>query len=127
LISVDANLKYVCFSANAEFFYQNLKPDSSSTTEPLCFYAQGGYFIMPNKLELAARYGYLDCDNGGAAGQCSGLDKINEVSATINYYFWRHSLKAQFGYDVINRDIVGDESGNDRNTNRWIFQVSSSF
>jgi len=125
--SVDGNFKYMGWSANGEFFYRSSRPDNSDNVEPLGFYVQGGYFVMPKKLELAARYGYLDCDDGKAYGDCSGLDNINEVSATINYYFWRHSLKAQLGYDFVNEDAATGPSSNDLNTNRWVFQVSSYF
>ncbi len=123
IVNLDANFKAAGFSANAEFFYQNLDTDS----KPTGFYAQGGYFVVPKKVELAARYGFLDCDDGSAPGQCAGVDKSNEVSATINYYFWKHSLKAQLGYDLVNQDLVGSNDSNDRNTNRWIFQVSGYF
>ena len=125
--SFDGNFKSMGWSANAEFFYQSVRPDAAEKSEPLGFYAQGGYFVLPKKLEVAARYGFIDCDNGKAGGSCSGLDNINEVSATLNYYFWRHSLKAQLGYDFVNEDSVGGGNDSDVNTNRWVFQVSSYF
>jgi len=123
LINADANLKYMGLGLHAEYFYQNNDADISG--DPSGFYVQGGYYVMPKKLELAARYGYTDCDHGTAAGTCSGFKNINEVSASINYYFWRHSLKAQLGYDHINNVVVG--SGDDVNNNRYIFQLSSYF
>jgi phosphate-selective porin len=125
--SFDGDFKYRGWSANAEFFYQSVRPDVAEKSEPLGFYVQGGYFLTPKKLELAARYGYLDCDSGKAGGECAGLDNINEVSATINYYFWRHSLKAQLGYDFINEDSMSGGNDSDQNTNRWVFQISSYF
>lgn len=122
LINVDANLKYMGWGLHAEYFNRN--NNSNGVGEPSGFYAQAGYYFMPKKMELAARYGYTDCDNGLASGTCSGNDNISEVSATLNYYFWRHSLKAQLGYDFVNTDTV---AGDDVNSNRYIFQLSSYF
>jgi hypothetical protein len=127
ILSVDANLKYIGWGANAEFFYQNYNGENFGTSEPVGFYAQSGYFLIPKKLEFAARYGYIHCDNGSAPGQCAGLDKLDEVSATINYFFWRHSLKAQLGYGVVNRELVDPAGGKDGDSRRWVFQVSSYF
>lgn len=122
LINVDANLKYMGLGLHAEYFHQN--NDSDVAGDPSGFYVQGGYYFTPKKLELALRYGYTDCDNGEATGQCFGNDNITEASASLNYYFWRHNLKAQLGYDFVQTDSV--ESA-DVNSNRYIFQLSSYF
>jgi phosphate-selective porin OprO/OprP len=122
LINVDANLKYMGLGLHAEYFNQN--NDSDVSGDPSGFYVQGGYYFTPKKLELAMRYGYTDCDNGEATGQCSGNDNITEASASLNYYFWRHNLKAQLGYDFVQTDTV---AGGDVNSNRYIFQLGSYF
>jgi len=122
LINVDANLKYMGLGVHAEYFGAN--NDADIAGDPTGFYVQGGYFFTPKKLELAARYGYTDCDHGTAGGICSGNKNVNEVSASLNYYFWRHSLKAQLGYDFVN---YSTQAGQDSNSNRYIFQLSSYF
>jgi len=129
---VDANLKYMGFGLHAEYFYQN--NDSDLAGDPSGFYAQGGYYFVPKKFEVALRYGYTNCDNGNTGGadygnnrsfgQCAGNDKVTEASASLNYYFWRHNLKAQLGYDFVKSDTT---SGGDVNSNRYIFQLSSYF
>jgi len=121
LINVDANLKYMGWGIHAEYFNKNV---SDGAGDPSGFYAQGGYYFVPKKMELAARYGYTDCDNGLATGTCAGNDSISEASATLNYYFWRHNLKAQLGYDFVSTDPM---AGSDVNSNRYIFQLSSYF
>lgn len=125
-VSIDANFKWQGWSAHGEFFNKSTRPDVGEKAEPTGFYAQGGYFVMPKKLEIGARYAYLDCDDGKASGACSGLDKVNEVGATINYYFWKHYLKAQLAYMLVNEDN-GSDVDEDSNTNKWIFQVSGYF
>lgn len=125
-VAVDANFKYQGWSFNGEYFYKNEDPDNGSDSiEPMGFYVQGGYFVMPKKLELAARYGLVDCDEGAAGGICSGNDKVNEVAVSLNYYWWKHNLKGQLGYFLTNEDGV-DDSG-DINSSKWMFQLSSYF
>lgn len=126
-ISVDANMKISGWSAHGEFFWRSVEEDNtdSDEVEPLGFYAQAGYFLVPEKWELAARYAYLDCDDGRAGGTCSGNDQVQEVAATVNYFFWKHALKAQLGYFLLSQDPQ-DES-DDVDDSRWIFQVSTYF
>ena len=128
-ISVDANMKYQGWSAHAELFNQSFEGDQAGNddqVEPTGFYAQLGYFVDPKTVELAARYGYLDCDDGKAKGICAGMDNVNEVAAGVNYYWWKHHLKAQVNYVLQNQDAMG-AGGQDLNTNKWIMQLSSTF
>jgi len=130
-ISVDAAMKYQGFSLNGEFFWAGFETDSmDDSVNPLGFYAQAGYFLMPKKFEVAARYGYLDCDDGQAGSRngisCAGLDKQNEVGVALNYYWWKHNLKASVYYAFIN-ESPEDEDASDINTNKWMFQLSSYF
>jgi phosphate-selective porin OprO/OprP len=125
-VSVDANLKSNGLSVHAEYFYQNQDADSfQDSVDANGFYVQAGFFLDPKVLEIAARYALLDCDDGQAGGECAGNDSINQAAATINYYFKKHNLKAQFGYELTNEDPEGGGSGNDSNTNKWVFQVSA--
>jgi phosphate-selective porin OprO/OprP len=131
LVNVDANLKYMGLAVHAEYFNNNT--DVSGDTNG--FYVQGGYFFVPKKWEIAARYGMTNCDDGSGISanptsgtslvSCVGADSINEASASLNYYFWRHNLKAQLGYDYVNTDVVG--TGDDIRNNRYVFQLSSYF
>lgn len=125
-ISIDANLKSEGLSVHAEYFYQNQDADSyADSVDANGFYVQAGYFLDPKVLEIAARYALLDCDDGKAGGDCSGNNNINQVAATINYYFKKHNLKAQLGYEFNNEDPEGGDDDDDINTNKWIFQVSA--
>ncbi|MBX7143712.1 MAG: OprO/OprP family phosphate-selective porin [Oligoflexia bacterium] len=125
-VSVDANLKYNGWSFHGELYTETQDPDAGEKGEPLGFYTQVGYFFMPKKMEIAARYGLVDCDDGKAAGSvCSGNDKVNQVTVGLNYYWWRHNLKAQLNFDHVNERVLGD--ADDVNTNKWIFQLSSYF
>ncbi|RME58540.1 MAG: hypothetical protein D6780_06540 [Candidatus Dadabacteria bacterium] len=134
VVSVDANLKWQGFSFNGEFFWEDFDPDNASSRDHWAFYVQAGYFFLPQELELAARWGYMDCDNGhfgsfnpvckNKNGQQNDIDTINEVAVNINYYWWKHNLKAQVGWYFDTRDPV---NGSSIDTNRWLLQLSSYF
>lgn len=122
-IDIDANLKYRGASVHAEYFFSSADPDSGEKIKPSGFYVQGGYFVAP-ETEIAARYGFIDCDDGAAGGVCAEKDNVNEVTAGLNYYFMKHNLKAQVNYVFQNVDGSGAD-GDDVNTNKWVFQVSA--
>lgn len=125
-VNVDAVLKTQGFSLAGEYYVQDVSGDATdleSTQQG--FYVQAGYFLKPKTLELAARYGLVDCDDGKACTQASTpLDSVSQVSASINYYWWKHQMKAQFGYDIVSRDAVGTDDNS--NYNRWILQLTSA-
>ena len=134
--SIDWSMKYTGWSIAAEYFYstQDLSESDSENVEPTGFYAQLGYFIDPKTLELAAQYGYVDCDfnandnrPGSSTGICAGNDKVNQVQVSINYYWWKHNLKAQLGWNHINEDAPGDDSSDDTDSNQWLLQLSAYF
>jgi len=128
IVNVDANLKYAGFSLHGEYYWRNYQTQHSSLidTSNQGGYAQVGYFVLPGELEVAGRYGIVSCDNGAAGGICAGQDDINEAAGTINYYWWKHQMKAQLGYFTVNNNAVGS-SDNDINTSRWILQLSGWF
>jgi len=130
-INVDAIMKYQGFSLAGEFYWADVDADSfASSANPLGFYVQTGYFFIPKKFEIAARYSYVDCDDGlgcvgGLGSAIAGTDKAHEVGAVLNYYFWKHNLKAALAWLRLNEEYPGDTD--DVNTNKWIFQVTSYF
>ena len=123
-ISANVNMKYMGWGMHGEYFYRNENPEAGDSVSPSGFYVQGGYFIDPKTVELAAGYSYLDCDNGAATGICSGLDNLNEAKFGVNYYWTEsHNLKVQLNYVFQNQDVAG-ASGQDINTNKWVLQFT---
>lgn len=125
-ISTDANFKMQGISVHAEFYVSELDPeeDDGQTADPIGFYIQTGYFLEPKKFEVATRYSRVDCDSGTAYGNCAGNDSLSEGAATLNYYWWKHHLKAQLAYEYLTNVPVDGQS---QNQNKWIFQISSWF
>ena len=123
---MDADLKAQGFSFNGEFYYDRAEPDVGENINTSGGLVQAGYFVEPKTVELAARYSVINCDKGKASGICAGNDHVQEATAGVNYYFWKHNLKAQLNYDYVKQTGKGSESS-DLNTNRWLVQLSSYF
>ncbi len=71
-------------------------------SDQLAVVAQGGYFIVPDKLELFGRYEWINFDgvyyrhNGGAVQSGSGnltRDELNLITVGFNYYLHKHNAK----------------------------------
>ncbi len=122
-ISVDASFKGQGWSMNAEYYVRTVSVEGDDDITPQGFYVQLGYFVDPKVLEIAAMYSLLDCDDGKASGMCAGYDKVNHVQAGLNYYLWKHNLKAQLGFEHINQD----NGSNDIDTNKWCLQLTAYF
>ncbi len=123
-VNVDANFKYEGLGVNAEYYVSRERPEINESVTTQGAYVQGGYFVLEKKLEVALRWGIVDCDGGKAYGDCSGMDEVNQATAGLNYYWWKHNLKAQLNYDYLRRKPV---DGDGLNTNRWLLQLSSYF
>lgn len=103
--ATDAVFKYRGFSLQGEFYYKNvIRHDKSvpcvratnlTTNDPsqgcaafapgllgnsLGWYVQSGYYLIPRKLEFAARYAYWDPDTRSAA------DLVHQVDTSINWF-----------------------------------------
>ncbi len=115
--NADFTWKYQGWSLAAEYFHRTL--DDGVDLEDDGFYAQIGYFLTPHEWEIAARYSgvFYDEDAGD-------LDQSEEVSATVNYYWWKHQMKANIGY-VYGTDEP--DEGDSIDTSRWLVQLSSWF
>lgn len=123
-VSLDANLKSEGMSVHSEFFWAKDEPEGADSASPLGGYVQGGYLLADRKTELAARYSLVSCDDGAAAGDCSGLDQIQEVTLGLNYHFSAHNLKAQFNYVYTNKNPTESDLS-DENDNRLVVQLSA--
>jgi len=87
---VDAAFKWRGLFAQAEYFWA--QADGQSTDKiarAQGYYVQAGYFIIPSKLEVAARYAYLDPDRDVSN------DLWVETAGAVSWYFNKHNLKIQ--------------------------------
>jgi len=106
-ISCDAAFKWRGLYAQAEYFTGRAEGVfSHDTLYAQGFYTQAGYFLIPSKLELAARYAYLDPN-------CNvGSDLWVESMGVVSWYFNKHNLKVQADYtDIHKQAAVAFNSG----------------
>lgn len=110
---VELSMKYRGFSWHNEYFVRSEEPEHGGESfESSGFFSQAGYFIIPKRLEVAARYSYLDRDKDVSD------DIGREYSGGINYYFrpgvHRSKLQADFGHyensDERGREQIGSEN-----------------
>lgn len=77
---------------------------------------EGGYMLLPDRLEIAAGYQVLDAD--------AVNDRDSRFSVGVNYFFDQHKTKLQFTYEV--GDTVFDTDGNTirgEDQNRFFMQL----
>ncbi len=74
----------------------------NSETTLRSYAVEGGYMVLPGKLELVAGYQNLDADNYE--------DEWNRISGGLNYFVNKHKMKYQLTYRVNeNKDGVDNE------------------
>jgi phosphate-selective porin OprO and OprP len=90
LYGFDVAFKWMGFFATAEYLLSQADgDDSDESVRSHGFFVQAGYFIIPNNLEVAARYGYID------PHRSASNDLQSEVGGAVSYYFNKHNLKLQ--------------------------------
>lgn len=138
IINIDLNAKYKGLALHSEIFFTSVEDTASAKlldSDPYGFYLQGGYFLIPNTLELVAKFGYIDCDDGTLPSDdgflvrdCSdsSVDELTEFGVGLNYFWWGHHLKGQLVYDLVDLDYKGSEL-DDMSKGRLMLQLSSWF
>jgi phosphate-selective porin OprO and OprP len=96
--SVDAWLRLGPFDLIGEFLQERVYPRTVPGATPAFskfttdgFYVTGAYFLIPKKLQLAARYEHLN------PGQ-QGNDGISSILGGVNYYIHGDDLKLMVNY-----------------------------
>ena len=94
----DTAFKWRGLSVQGEYFIGQADGQTShNTLRAQGFYAQAGYFVIPKKLELAARYAYLDSNRDAANSLWI------ETQGAISWYINKHNLKLQADYTNIHK------------------------
>jgi hypothetical protein len=71
---------------------------------------QGGYFAIPDKLELYTRYEHLWLD--GLFGSTAAVDdQLDVVTLGVNYFFYKHSAKLTFDVGYLFDAVPSNVSG----------------
>ncbi|MDN3511281.1 MAG: porin [Candidatus Jettenia sp. CY-1] len=113
---VDLGVKYKGISWNNEYYVMSQDPeDNGGSIESDGFFTQIGYFVLPKRLEVAARYSLLDPNDDVSN------DTGREYVLGINYYFRAHRSKIQsdFGHFV----TEGEDQDQQENRFRIQYQI----
>ncbi|MGQ3684513.1 MAG: porin [Candidatus Loosdrechtia sp.] len=85
----DFGLRYKGIAWENEYYIMSHDHDGGGSIKSEGFFTQLGYFVLPKKLELAARYSLLDPDKD------TSRDLHREYTIGLNYYFRKHRSKIQ--------------------------------
>jgi phosphate-selective porin OprO/OprP len=105
----DAVFKWRGFSAQGEYFGGKAEGQNRGrTVHSRGYYGQAGYFLLPKKLEVAARYSSVDPNREKTQ------DLQVEVTGAVSYYFEGHNLKLQGDYTNIHTQLAGKQATDDK-------------
>ena len=107
--SADIQFKWLGFSAQAEYFAGHAEGDTSGVTlRANGWYGQLGFFVIPGKWDLAARYSVVDYNQGAPHNE------TNVVTAATDWYFKKNNVKLQFDYSQTHRQRPAGLPANDQ-------------
>jgi phosphate-selective porin OprO/OprP len=111
-LTADLAFKYQNFFFQGGYYFRNIDPEKPTTygsENAQGYYLQGGYFLVPKKFELAARYSWVDPDNPDQTSD----NEQQEYTGGLSYYMDGHNLKLQANYSLFrNESINGDLDDN---------------
>jgi phosphate-selective porin len=137
----DGALRYRGFSLLGSVFLRRLREPGVSAkkttdeTDALGYSVQGGYFILRKRLEVAARYAWLDRDFNkdkgtvgrpvGEGGNLRTLGSDEEITLGLNYYFNGHNNKLQADVSRLDHGFLRSSSASRVNDDKeaWRFRL----
>jgi hypothetical protein len=146
LFTIDGGLKYKGFSLLTEAFLRSLREPAgvstrSNRTNGIGYMVQGGYFVIPKRLEVASRYAWLDREfnkdkddvailvGEGTTRRTLGSDE--EITFGLNYYFNGHKNKLQADVSRLDQGFLRTSSASlvndDKETWRFRLQYQLAF
>ena len=111
--TADINYRDPRFNLTGEYIGRWVNPDDAgiATAYDYGFMVQGGFFVVPKKVELASRYAMVTFDDD-VAGVDGDLDNVWTFTQGLNYHFsGNHKWKVQVDYTFQREeDLAGVES-----------------
>ena len=113
-LAVDINYRDPRFNLTGEYIGRWANPDDTGvdTAYDQGFRAQGGFFLLPKRIELASRYAMVLFDDDADVLGGNSLDKVWTFTQGLNYYLsGNHRWKLQLDYTFKREeDLAGVES-----------------
>ena len=112
--TADINYRDPRFNLTGEYIGRWVNPDDAgvSTAYDSGFRVQGGFFVVPKKVELASRYAMVIFDDDPNVLGGNDLDNVWAFTQGLNYYLGgSHKWKVQVDYTFQREeDLAGAES-----------------
>jgi hypothetical protein len=124
-VTLDLGFRTGGFSFQAAGYYRldNYTTPGQSTGNDWGYYSQAGYYVVPQKLELAGRISGVEFDTLNVAGV---YRKTTAYTAGLNYYVYGHNLKFQTDYSYLDNQRFSGQS-RARDAHRFRFQTQILF
>lgn len=112
--------KYRGASIHGEYFKRWIGPEKNSVSDEKAdgYYLQGGYFVVPKSMEVAARYEYFDPNKDASD------DLRKEYGVGVNYFINGHRNKIQADLFKINDEAGKTKKGEEDNRLRVQYQLA---
>jgi len=105
----EAQLKWRGLSMQGEYFQGRAEGDTSGArVYAYGWYAQAGYFILPKKLDIAARYSFVDYNRS------LSNDGVSVINTAATWYFRANNLKLVIDYSRTHRQRASLAPANDQ-------------
>ena len=112
--AADINYRDPRFNLTGEYIGRWANPDDAGvgTAYDQGFRVQGGFFLLPKRIELASRYAMVIFDDGAYVLGGNDLDNVWTFTQGLNYYLsGNHRWKVQLDYTFQREeDLAGVES-----------------
>lgn len=114
--TADIAFKYRGFTTEAEYDLRYISSDTGDNATGYGLRVQAGYFLIPERLDLAFRYAIVDPND------YKRDDKRQELTPALGFYFFKHRLKITADYSLL---LGQNPSGGDFKDHR--FRVQTEF
>ncbi|MHB0971130.1 MAG: porin [Thermoanaerobaculia bacterium] len=115
IVGADVVFKFKGFSAFAEYFDRDNDPETGASSKSDALHGQIGYFVLPGKLEVAARYATWD------PSDLVDANDRTETGVAVNWFWNKHNLKLQGDYGIVEDDAKESEDKEARLQLQFIF------
>lgn len=105
MFEVDLAFKWMGIYAQGEYFSAKAEAGNLAgkpKLEATGWYAQAGYMVLPQTLEIAARYGSVDPNTASAAKN----DALTEITGGVNYFHAKQNAKLQLAVSQLKNEAT---------------------
>jgi hypothetical protein len=109
-VTLDMGYRWDRLSFQAAGYYRNVNYTTAGLGSGNDFggYSQAGFYLIPEKLELAGQISGVKFDKLNVPGV---FQKTTAYTVGMNYYFYNHNLKLQMDYSYLNNGAFKGQPG----------------